>query len=166
MASRTRKPRRSQLALVSASVIRYLRRYYAAFANSVRLALAPKTLGQRGEAAAARYLKRLGYIIIARSSHIRRGEIDLIAVDGRTIVFVEVKTRVSHDAGHPAEAVDRDKQHRLTRLAMVYLKRHHLLETPARFDVIAITWPKDRRRPTIEHYKNAFEPIGTGQMFY
>ena len=131
-----------------------------------RRTFGPKTLGQRGEAAAARFLKRLGYKIIARGSHIRRGEIDLIAVDGRTIVFVEVKTRVSHDAGHPADAVDRNKQERLTRLAMVYLKRHHLLEHSSRFDVVAVTWPAGQRRPKIEHFQNAFEPVGRGQMFY
>ncbi len=166
MPSRKRVPRRSRLNEFTASFLRRYQKLRAETMNSLRRALAPKTLGQRGEAAAARYLKRLGYVIVARSSHIRRGEIDLIAVDGRTVVFVEVKTRVSHDAGHPAEAVDRDKQHRLTRLAMVYLKRHQLLENPARFDVIAITWPSGQRRPTIEHFKNAFEPIGTGQMYY
>jgi putative endonuclease len=169
MATRTRKPRHSRVRELSASAlgqVRRLRAIYTSSVNSLRRAFAPKTLGQRGEAAAARYLKRLGYVIVARGSHIRRGEMDLIAVDGRTIVFVEVKTRVSHDAGHPADAVDRDKQHRLTRLAMIYLKRHGLLETSARFDVIAITWPKGQRRPTIEHFKNAFEPVGEGQMFY
>ncbi|HEV2969104.1 MAG TPA: YraN family protein [Pirellulales bacterium] len=169
MATRTRKPRRSRLTKLSVWVTGWARQFRARYnssINSLRRALAPKTLGQRGEAVAARYLKRLGYVIVARGSHIRRGEIDLIAVDGRTVVFVEVKTRVSHDAGHPAEAVDRDKQHRLTRLAMIYLKRHGLLETSARFDVIAITWPKGQRRPTIEHFKNAFEPVGEGQMFY
>ncbi len=113
-----------------------------------------------------RYLKRLGYAIIARGSHIRRGELDLIAVDGRTLVFVEVKTRTSHDAGHPADAVDRVKQERLTRLAVVYLKRHGLLEHSSRFDVVAVTWPDGKRRPTIDHIKNAFEPIGRGQLFY
>lgn len=166
MAKTKRKPRRSTLADLSLSLVRQYKKLRATTADSIRRALAPKTLGQRGEAAAARYLKRLGYTIVARGSHIRRGEIDLIAVDGRTIVFVEVKTRVSHDAGHPAEAVDREKQRRLTRLAMVYLKRHHLLENPARFDVVAITWPANQRRPTIEHFKNAFEPVGQGQMFY
>ena len=166
MAGRKRKSRRSALDELTTSLLRRYRQFRDSTANYVRRALAPKTLGQLGEAAAARYLKRLGYVIVARGSHIRRGEIDLIAVDGRTLVFVEVKTRVSHDAGHPAEAVDREKQRRLTRLAMVYLKRHHLLENPARFDVIAITWPKTQRRPTIEHFKNAFEPVGEGQMFY
>src|SRR6267154_3243211 len=147
MASRKLKPHRSALGELSASILNGYREFRASAADYIRRAMAPKTLGQRGEAAAARYLKRLGYVIVGRGSHIRRGEIDLIAVDGRTVVFVEVKTRISHDAGHPAEAVDREKQRRLTRLAMVYLKRHHLLENPARFDVIAITWPKTQRRP-------------------
>ena len=166
MAAKKRKPRRSEWAKLAASIGRRYRQARAAAADSIRRALKPKTLGQRGEAAAERFLKRLGYVIIARGSHIRRGEIDLIAVDGRTVVFVEVKTRISHDAGHPAEAVDREKQRRLTRLAMVYLKRHHLLDNAARFDVIAVTWPAGRRQPVIEHFKNAFEPVGEGQMFY
>src|SRR5205823_5268516 len=105
MAGRKRKPHRSTLIRLSASILRRYRQVRASAADYVRRALAPKTLGQRGEAAAARYLKRSGYVIVGRGSHIRRGEIDLIAVDGRTVVFVEVKTRISHDAGHPAEAV-------------------------------------------------------------
>ncbi len=124
-----------------------------------------KTLGQRGESIAVRYLRRRRYTIVGRGSHVRRGEIDVVAVDGKTVVFVEVKTRRSHDRGHPAEAVGREKQYRLTKLALVYLKRHGLLEFPARFDVVAITWPKDARRPTIEHIKNAFEPVSHGQLF-
>ena len=118
---------------------------------------APLTLGQRGERAAARFLKKQGYIIIACSQRDHFGEIDIIAVDGRTVVFVEVKTRSAHDAGHPAEAVDHDKQRRLTRAASSYRKRHDLLETSARFDVIAITWPEGKGTPVIEHIKNAFE---------
>ncbi len=123
-----------------------------------------KTLGQRGEAAAARYLRRRGYKIIARSSRLRPGELDLVAVEGRTIVFVEVKTRQSADAGHPAEAVDAAKQRRLTRLAVTFLKRHGLLDYPARFDVIAVTWPAGRR-PKIEHFPNAFEAVGRGEFY-
>ena len=125
----------------------------------------PRTLGQRGEAAAARFLKKLGYVIVARSDRGRLGEIDLVAVDGRTVVFVEVKTRSSHDAGHPAEAVDAQKQHRLTRLALTFLKRHELLEYAARFDVIAVTWPAQHSAPTIEHFRNAFESSGSWQWF-
>jgi putative endonuclease len=98
-----------------------------------------RTLGQRGEAAAARFLRGRGYRIVARTDRGRLGEIDLVAIDGRTVVFVEVKTRRSHEAGHPADAVDAKKQQRLTRLALTYLKRHDLLECAARFDVVAVT---------------------------
>ena len=124
-----------------------------------------KTLGQRGEAAAARYLRRRGYKILARGDRFGPGELDLVMLDRRTIVFVEVKTRESADAGHPAEAVDDGKQRRLTRLAVTFLKRHRLLEYPARFDVIAITWPAEKRRPTIEHFKNAFDAVGKWEMY-
>ncbi len=124
-----------------------------------------QTLGRRGELAAEKHLKRLGYKIVRRSQRSSAGEIDLIAVDDRTVVFVEVKTRASHDKGHPAEAVDRTKQERLTRLALAFLKRHGLLEHSSRFDVVAVTWPDSDRRPIIEHFKNAFEPTGRGQMF-
>jgi putative endonuclease len=125
---------------------------------------APKPLGRRGEEAAARYLRRLGYIILARGHRDNIGELDLIAVDGRTVVFIEVKTRTSHDAGHPADAVDEAKQRRLTRLALSYMKRHDLLECSARFDIVAVTWPT-RGRPTIEHFKNAFEATGFDGLF-
>jgi putative endonuclease len=125
----------------------------------------PVNLGQRGEAVAARYLRRRGYKIAARGSRGALGELDLVAVDGRTVVFVEVKTRRSQDAGHPAEAVDDDKQRRLTRLAVGYLRRHGLLEYPARFDVIAITWPAGRGKPTIEHFRQAFQAVGYEGMF-
>lgn len=125
----------------------------------------PPSLGQRGERMAARFLKRLGYVIVARGERDRIGELDLVAVDGQTVVFVEVKTRTSHDAGPPAESVNVEKQRRLTRVALAYLKRHDLLEYSARFDVVAITWPEDSHEPTIEHYKNAFDAVGQGQMF-
>lgn len=133
--------------------------------DSLQSWAAPAPLGLRGERAAARFLKRQGYIIVAQGERDRIGEIDLVAVDGKTIVFIEVKTRTSHDRGHPAEAVDEDKQRRLTRVALSYLRRHDLLEYSARFDVVAVTWPVDQKRPTIEHIKNAFEAVGIGQMF-
>ena len=93
------------------------------------------------------------------------GEIDIIAVDDRTVVFVEVKTRKSDDAGHPADAIDTAKQRRMTQAALAYLKSHRLLQNAARFDVVAITWPVDSSWPTIEHYRNAFSPTGAGQFF-
>ncbi|MEN6450560.1 MAG: YraN family protein [Thermoguttaceae bacterium] len=124
-----------------------------------------KPLGRRGEDAAARFLRRRGYRILARGDQFGPGELDLVALHRKTIVFVEVKTRQSHEAGHPAEAVDDVKQRRLTRLAVSFLKRHRLLDRPARFDVIAITWPAGKWFPTIEHIKNAFEAVGRDEFY-
>lgn len=124
-----------------------------------------ETLGRRGERAAVKFLKRRGYTILHRGYHILGGELDIVAVQGRTVVFVEVKTRSTHEAGHPADAVDEHKQRQIAQLALAYLRRHHLLDYPARLDVIAVTWPDGAKRPVIEHFENAFEPPGRGQMF-
>jgi putative endonuclease len=124
-----------------------------------------KSLGSRGEDAAVRFLKRLGYRLIERDYDSPLGEIDIIAADGRTVVFVEVKTRTSTDAGHPTEAIDNIKQQRMTQSAVGYLKSKRLLDVAARFDVVAVTWPADSRSPHIEHYKNAFDATGMGQFF-
>ena len=122
-------------------------------------------LGTEGERLAARYLRRLGYKILARRYRTALGELDLIARDGKCIVFVEVKTRRSALAGQPHEAVDRAKQAQLTRLALAFLKRFRRLEQPARFDVVSIIWEGPSGEPQIVHYRNAFEPPGWGQMF-
>jgi putative endonuclease len=122
-------------------------------------------LGDEGEKLAARYLRRIGYKIIARRYRTVLGEIDLIARDGRFLVFVEVKTRRSSASGLPVEAVDLSKQRQLTRLALAYLKQHRLLEWPARFDVVSILWDGTGAPPEIVHYQNAFEPPGRGQLF-
>jgi putative endonuclease len=121
---------------------------------------APASLGQRGERAAEKFLKSLGYKIVARGTRNRLGELDLVAVDGRTVVFVEVKTRTTHEAGHPAEAVDDRKQRRVTRAAQAFIQQHDLHECSFRFDVIAITWPEAVKAPIIEHIRQAFEAIG------
>lgn len=124
-----------------------------------------ESLGERGELVAERFLKKLRYKILARGSRNKLGELDLVALDGKTIVFVEVKTRRSSDKGHPADAVDERKQRKLTHLALAYLKRHRLLDHSSRFDVIAITWPDEGKEPKIEHYKNAFEATGRDSMY-
>ncbi len=124
-----------------------------------------RLLGNKGERRAAKFLRGRGYRILARQCAGRLGEIDLIALNGETIVFVEVKTRRSDVAGHPVEAITQAKQKKLTALALAYLKRHGLLEHRARFDVVTIIWPEGSRRPEIEHYENAFEPTGFGQMY-
>ena len=126
-------------------------------------------LGDRGERAAVKYLKKQGFRIIAKRYRNSYGEVDIIAQDGKTTVFVEVKTRTSTNDGQPFEAVDLRKQEKITRIALAWLKKHGRLEQPARFDVVAIVWPSLRHTvkstPAIRHFKNAFDAVGNGQMF-
>lgn len=125
----------------------------------------PDSLGNRGEAVAARFLKRLGYLILERQMRGRFGELDLVALDGDVIVFVEVKTRSSTSAGHPTEAITSTKQRKITRSGLAYLKRRGWLERRARFDVISVLWPDGKSEPAIQHYVNAFDSTGFGQMY-
>lgn len=122
-------------------------------------------MGERGEAAAAKFLRRSGYRIVARRYRMFPEEIDIVAVDRRTVVFVEVKTRASTDAGSPEEAVSEEKQRRLTRAAVTFLRRHDLLKVPSRFDVVAVTWPADSNRPVIRHIQNSF-PAAFSDSWY
>jgi putative endonuclease len=116
-------------------------------------------LGWRGEREAARHLRRQGMRVLSRGFRTRGGELDIVARDGDTLVFVEVKTR---RRGEPAEAVTPEKQKRLTRAAYRFLRRYRLLEpqVPCRFDVVAIVWANDRAKPEILHLKGAFEAFG------
>ncbi len=115
------------------------------------------SLGQRGELAAERFLLRLGHIVVGKSYSDGYGEIDIVTVDDRTIVFVEVKTRTSDWQGQPLEAVDEKKQRRITRTAKTYLNRYDLSECSSRFDVIGVEWPNQRKTPEICHVVNAFD---------
>ena len=96
-------------------------------------------LGQRGERAAERHLKRCGYRIVARNFRAAGAEIDLIAMEGETLVFVEVKTRSGDSAGAPVDAVDQRKQDRMRRAAEVFAARSRAGDRLMRFDVVAIT---------------------------
>ena len=124
-----------------------------------------KLLGDRGERAAAKFLKAAGLKIIARQYRNLFGEIDIIAMDGDCVVFVEVKTRSSSDKGHPTEAITVAKQEQMTKLALVFLKRQRLLNQTSRFDVVSVIWQDGKAEPQIQHYVNAFEATGSGQMF-
>ncbi len=124
-----------------------------------------KLLGDRGEQSAVKFLRRQGYRILATQHRNTFGEIDIIAQDGETTVFVEVKTRTSAEAGQPFEAVDRRKQEKLTRAALGWLKKQRKLEQPARFDIVSIVWPEGGGDPELQHFRNAFESTGHGQMF-
>jgi putative endonuclease len=119
------------------------------------------SLGKSGEDLACRELEGRGYAIIARRYRVRGGELDVIARDGQTIVFVEVKTRASRMFGEAAEAVTQLKQLRMTRLAEEYLVRHHLADCPCRFDVVSIHFDADGRSgtPAIEVIQDAFPAL-------
>jgi putative endonuclease len=111
-------------------------------------------LGRRGERAAERNLKRRGYRIVARNFRAAGAEIDLIAMDGETIVFVEVKTRSGIGAGEPVESVDSRKQERMRRAAEAFAARRRVSDRAMRFDVVAITF--DDRKMNLELIKDAF----------
>ena len=131
----------------------------------IRRWLEPAPLGIQGEQQAARHLKKLGYKILFLRHRQRYGEIDIIAVEGETVVFVEVKTRRRADVDQPAEAVDAQRQQRLTRAALAFLKSHGLLEYASRFDVVEVIWPDEEKRPEIRHLVDAFPAVGRGQMY-
>jgi len=112
-------------------------------------------LGERGENVAARYLRNKGYKIIIRNYRCELGEMDIIARDGKTLVFVEVKTR-AYDDPTPEEQVNLAKQQTLTKIAKLYLSRYGIPQPPARFDVVAVVWPTGQN-PIIRHTEDAFE---------
>ena len=95
-------------------------------------------LGNAGEAAAERWLRRAGFAIVARGFRARCGEIDLIARDGALVVFVEVKTRTSDAFGRPAESVTARKRGRIARVASAFLARSGWAERACRFDVVEV----------------------------
>jgi len=111
-------------------------------------------LGQTGEAMAERHLKKRGYQILERNYRNRLGEIDLIARDNGTLVFVEVKTRRSDRYGGPRFAITPQKQKKLSITALAYLKQTQQINCKARFDVVLINTAGDS--PEIETIQNAF----------
>ena len=113
-------------------------------------------LGRAGEEAAIAYLERDGYQILHKNFRNRYGEIDLIAKDGDTLCFIEVKTRRTDSYGSPFESVTRAKQRKIVYVAMSYLTACGSLEVNARFDVVAVT-VGDEDGPQVEVIKNAFE---------
>lgn len=115
----------------------------------------PQQFGQKAEDMAARYLKKHGYKIIARNHRTRSGEIDIIARDGETLVFVEVKARTTERFGSAKAAVTAHKQRQVCKVALGYLKMTDQSQVKARFDVVTVT----RRRNThdIQLIRNAFE---------
>ncbi len=111
-------------------------------------------LGRRGERAAEKYLRRSGYRIVKRNFRAAGAEIDLVAIDGDILVFVEVKTRRSRDAGAPEEAVDERKQKQIRRAAEMFATRYRADDVTMRFDIIAVDASGERL--VIELLRNAF----------
>lgn len=115
-----------------------------------------RRLGRRGEELAVAFLEGRGCRVLARNYRCRLGEVDLVARDGETLVFVEVKTRRSLAFGGPGEAVGAAKKARLVRVARHYLYRHGLTNVPCRFDVVAVTAAGEELRA--EWIRDAFRP--------
>ena len=132
---------------------------------SPRLPWWRRWFGSRAERAAVRFLRRLGWHVVRRNYSCPHGEIDVVAVEDRTVVFVEVRSTESDDEGRPAASVNEEKQTRLTKLALHFLQEHRQLNQAARFDVLTVTRPAGRREPRIVHYRQAFDAVGRFQMY-
>lgn len=118
-----------------------------------------RALGAAGEAAAAGYLERRGFRVIETNVRCRFGELDLVALEGSAVVFVEVKSNRGGRYGAPEEMLTLAKQRRLTRLALWYLQRRGWLGRAARFDVVAVDWDP-RGAALVRHFPNAFPAAG------
>lgn len=118
------------------------------------MSLFKKTLGREGEDRAAQFLARKGYKILERNYSTRNGEIDLVALHKGEVVFVEVKTRTNDAYGAPELAVTPQKQRRMIKAALGYIKYKKLHQVPCRFDVVAITTTTGHEPELIQ---NAFE---------
>ena len=110
-----------------------------------------RAIGQAYEQMAGSFLESCGYKILAYNYRCKLGELDIVARDGDTYVFCEVKYRKDSAMGDPSEAVDQEKRRRISRGAMTYLKEHRLWDVSCRFDVISILGEE------LTHIENAFE---------
>lgn len=110
-----------------------------------------RTAGALGEAAACQALQKARIAVLERNYRRPTGEIDIIAKEGRTLLFIEVKARSSLKYGRPSEAVDRAKQRHIVRTAMCYLSENDLADAPVRFDVIEVL-PGE-----VRHIRGAFD---------
>ena len=115
-----------------------------------------KEVGRRGEQAAADYLVKKGWEVIARNFAIRYGEIDLVCRDGEVTVFVEVKTKKGLAFGRPEEMFTRGKYERVKRMAEAYLEGK---EVPCRIDMVAVELGAEGEVEEIRHYENVDQSI-------
>ncbi len=115
----------------------------------------PKPIGQRGEDLAVRHLRKAGYRILDRNVHLGRFEIDVIAQEGDTIAFVEVKTRVDDDIASPEENVHRRKRQHIRSAAHHYLARFQQSDRYYRYDLVSVLFPLSGK-PQVTLYRDAF----------
>ena len=111
-------------------------------------------LGKAGEEAALHFLKKNNFRIVEKSFRFYRGEIDIIAYDKKTLVFLEVKTRRSYTFGFPEDALTPSKQSQLRKVALGYCTLRKIQDVECRFDVLSLTY--DEEGYSISHIKNAF----------
>lgn len=124
-----------------------------------RLNRDPHARGREAEAFAATYLRQQGYEIRETNVRFRGGEIDIVAEDGATLAFVEVRARRPSVYGDAGESIGSQKQRRMYRAAEEYLSRHRGdADRPSRIDVVAIQLDRDGRPTSVELIKNALEP--------
>lgn len=114
------------------------------------------SLGKKGEKIAGRYLKKMGYRILAQNYRTRLGEIDLVAEEAGTIVFIEVKTRSSTEYGQPLEAITGKKRQQVSKVALEYLNKNNQYNRAARFDVVSVLLTSGSS-PQIEIIRDAFD---------
>lgn len=118
------------------------------------------SIGNTGEEAAVKALKKQGYKIIERNYRTKTGEIDIIAKDGEYTVFVEVRLRKSNAFGSPADTIDKRKQEKIIRTAQYYAVKNGIYDTPMRFDAVLINADTDGEKlvnAKIELIKDAFQ---------
>jgi putative endonuclease len=138
---------------------------FTRFTRFTRWRFWKRWFGQRSERAAAKHLRKLGWRIVAVNVSDQLGEIDLLAIDGETLVIVEVRSTSTADPHIPAASVDLRKQKKLTDAAVRFLSRRGLLGISYRFDVLALAWPPEQSEPTVLHLRHSFEATGRFQMF-
>jgi putative endonuclease len=116
--------------------------------------------GRHAEDLAAAFLEEAGLRIVARNWRRPDGELDIVAHDGGTCVFVEVRSRTGEEHGHALEAITPRKRARVVRAARLYLDAETPVADGFRFDVVAVTFWDGGRRPDVIHIPNAFETGG------
>lgn len=114
-----------------------------------------RVAGKKGEELAVKFLKKAGYNILEKNFRSRLGEVDIIAEEKGSLVFIEVKSRASRQFGDPKEAITEQKKRQISKTALGFMNRHKLFGQQARFDVVTIQFVNGK--PQFELVKNAFD---------